>query len=537
VSRVQQAFGVELSLRHFFESPTVGGLEVRIAEVRGTASLAAAAPPLLPVPRGGALPLSFAQQRLWFLQNLEPESAAYNLPAAVRLLGDLDVERLAAVLGEIVRRHETLRTTFRTDGADGPVQVIASPRPFPLGCVDLAELPAAEREREARALARAEAGRSFDLAREAVLRVVVLRLAPGEHVALFTLHHVAGDGWSVGVLVREVAALYASFSRGEASPLPELPVQYADYAAWQRRWLQGEVLERQLAFWVTWLTGAPLCLDLPEARPRPPVQTGRGAIRALALPGPLSTELYAFARRESSTLFMVLLAGFQVLLHARTGHLDLVVGTDVANRHPAETEGLIGFFVNQLALRANLSGNPTFEELLGRVRSTTLEAYDHQDLPFDRLVDTLKIPRHLQYAPVFQVKLVLQNAPHARLELGDLTLAPFELEAGTSQLDLNLRVFETPSGLVLSLQYSTDLFDGVAADRLLADLEAVLRTVVERPQTQLEEVIAVLAQAQEARQAERAQSLETADRERLRGLRRRPSAKPQTPDQQEIPHA
>ncbi|HEX7243495.1 MAG TPA: condensation domain-containing protein, partial [Longimicrobiaceae bacterium] len=374
VSRARQAFGAEVPLRALFEAPTVAALAERIEILRGSG--AAVAPPVERVPREGPLPLSFAQQRLWVVDRLEPGSAAYNMPYALRLRGGLDAAALRAALDALVRRHEALRTVFA--GSDGgPVQVIGPPAPVPLQVVDLRDAPDALRE--AGRLAAEEALRPFDLERGPLLRSTLLRLDEEDHVLCFTLHHVVSDGWSIEVLVREVSALYA----GE--PLPELPVQYADYAVWQRGWLSGGTLEAQLGYWREQLAGAPPLLEIPVDHPRAQGQSPRAAGHRFVLPPALSQGLRELARREGATLFMTVLAGWQALLGRYAGQEDVVVGSPVAGRNRREVEGLIGFFVNLLVLRVDLSGDPAWAELLGRVRETALGAYDHQELPFERL--------------------------------------------------------------------------------------------------------------------------------------------------------
>jgi amino acid adenylation domain-containing protein len=380
---------------------------------------------------------------------------------------------LAQTLQEVVRRHEALRTTFIA--AEGrPVQVIGPARPFALPVVDLGAPPGAEREAEALALAGQEARRPFDLAGGPLLRAALLRLGADEHVLLVTLHHIVADGWSLGVLVREVAALYEAFARGRPAPLPELPIQYADFAHWQRQWLRGEVLEAQLAYWKRQLAGPPAALGLPTDRPRPAVQSYRGARHAFGLPGPLSEALRGLSRREGATPFMTLLAALQALLGRYTGQADVSVGSPVANRNRAETEGLIGFFVNTLVLRTDLSGNPTFRELLGRVRAVALGAYAHQDLPFEQLVGALQPERDLSRSPLFQVLFVLQNAPLPALRLGQLTLSPVEVEGGTAKFDLTLSLMDTGQGLEGALEYNTDLFDAATVARMAEHFQTLL---------------------------------------------------------------
>ncbi|HEV2733862.1 MAG TPA: condensation domain-containing protein, partial [Longimicrobiaceae bacterium] len=352
VSRVRQALGVEVPLRALFEVPTVAGLAGRVEALRSAG--AAAAPPIGRVPREGPLPLSFAQQRLWIVDRLAPGGSAYNLPHALRLRGPLDAAALRASLDALVERHETLRTTFaEQDGA--PVQVIHPPAAVPLPVLDLRALAAAGRLAAAERLVDEEAERPFDLERGPLLRGTLLRLAGDDHVLCFTLHHVVTDGWSMDVLVREVSALYAAFSRGEAPRLPALPVQYADFAAWQRAWLSGATLEAQVGFWKGELAGAPPVLEIPVDRLRSAATSTRGQSHGFALPAELSRELRALARREGATLFMTLLAAWQALLGRWAGQDDVVVGTPIAGRNRRETEGLSGFFVNMLALRADLA--------------------------------------------------------------------------------------------------------------------------------------------------------------------------------------
>jgi amino acid adenylation domain-containing protein len=477
VSRVRDAFGVELPLRALFEAPTLGGLAARIEAERG----GAAVPAIPRISRTADLPLSFAQERLWFLEQLEPGRPTYNLPLALRLEGPLDVAALAAAFRGIVQRHEALRTTFPVsgDGGDGrPVQRIASDSEvkIPLPVVDLGGLPL--QETELQRLAAAEAARPFDLVAGPVLRAFLVRLGEREHACLATLHHIAGDGWSLGVLVRDMAALYA----GE--PLPVLPVQYADFSVWQRGWLSGETLDAQLAWWREALEGAPTVLDLPSDRPRPPVRTSRGGEVSLDLPG-LGGALRALARREGVTLFMTLLAVFQALLHRVTHQDDLLVGTPIAGRTRTEVEGLIGFFVNSLVLRGRISpGSPrlAFRELLAQARGAALGAFAHQDLPFEKLVEELGVERDLSHHPLFQVVLALQNAPAEPPRLPGLTLSTLGVAGITAKFDLTLALIEAEEdGLAASLESSADLFDETTARRLLGGFRTLLEGVAADP--------------------------------------------------------
>ncbi|MCP4661664.1 MAG: amino acid adenylation domain-containing protein, partial [bacterium] len=386
ISRVREAFRVELSLLRVFEAPTVAGLALSIREIREKEQGIDSAP-IRPMPRDGDPPLSFAQQRLWFLNQLESGTPIYNMPSAVRLSGRVDASLLESILHRIVRRHEALRTTFAAAGGR-PVQVIAEDLRLPLPVVDLGGLEETGRETETRRLAAEDARRPFDLEAGPLIRVTLLRLAQEDHVVLAGMHHIVSDGWSTAVFTRELGVLYDALSQGRAvSGLAELPVQYADFACWQRQWLKGEVLERELAYWKRQLGTAPQRTELPCDRPRPAVQSFRGSSRPAVLPRDLSTALAALARRQGVTLFMTLLAGFQTLLARHTGQDDGSVGSPIAGRNRKEIEGLIGFFVNTLVLRSDLRRDPSFCELLTQVRQVALDAYAHQNLPFERLVE------------------------------------------------------------------------------------------------------------------------------------------------------
>ncbi|HEX8696157.1 MAG TPA: amino acid adenylation domain-containing protein, partial [Longimicrobium sp.] len=490
VSRVRQAFGVELPLRAVFEAQTVRALAGRVEALR-SGGATPEAPPVVPVPRGGELPLSFAQQRLWFIDRLEPGSAAYNLPVALRLRGGLDAAGLAWALTEVVRRHEVLRTTFGA-GADGEaVQVVHAPAPVRLPVVDLSGVGAAEREALVERLENEEAARPFDLARGPVLRCTLLRLGDAESVVLFTMHHIASDGWSMEILQREVTALYDAYLRGEDARLPDLPVQYADYAVWQRRWLEGEVLDRQVAYWRRRLDGAPAVLELPADRPRPAVASRRGASHGFALSPELSQGLRELSRREGATLFMTLLAAWQALLGRHGAGEDVVVGTPIAGRTRLETENLIGFFVNTLVIRTGLEGDPAFREVVGRVREGVLEAQAHQDVPFERLVDELAAERSLSHTPLFQVLFTLEQAARADdegLRLGGTEIDAAASASGTAKFDLTLRMGDAGEQLVGSLEYRTELFDPSTAGRLVERLVRLLERAAADPDVRLSEI-------------------------------------------------
>ncbi len=491
-SRVRDALGIELPMRYLFEAPTPKAFAAVIEALRPEGYRPMASP-IERVARDRELPLSFAQERLWFLDQLDPGRATYNMPGAVRLLGRLSLPALGAALAAVVERHEALRTTFRA-GADHPVQVIgpAAAARLPLSLVDLAGLPAAAREAAALRLGADEAALPFDLATGPLARACLLRLAASgeEHALLLTLHHIVSDGWSLGIFVRELAAFYGAALAGRPAELPPLPVQYADFAVWQRGWLAGAELERQLAWWREHLAGAPAVLDLPADRPRPAVQGYRGGAVPLTLPGGLFESLIALGRGQEpqATLFMTLLAGFSALLGRLAGSTDLVVGSPVANRQRVEIEGLIGFFVNTLALRTDLSGEPGFAALVGRVREVTLSAYTHQDVPFEKLVEELAPQRSLGHSPLFQVVLVLQNAPTAPLALPGLTLEPLPAAPGAAKFDLTLTL--TPgtlgnSGAVGTLEYNRDLFDRTSAQRLAGSFRCLLEAATAAPEVAL----------------------------------------------------
>src|SRR5918992_1547869 len=440
--------------------------------------------PLVPIPRNGHLSLSFAQERLCFLDQLEGPSATYNEQVGLRLSGLLDVGALQRSLGEMVRRHEVLRTTFPTvEGV--AVQRIAPVLEVGVPVVGLEGLSDEAQRAEVGRLAAEEARRPFDLARGPLLRVCLLKLREEEHGLLLTAHHIVADGWSMEVFIRELSALYQAFSRGLPSPLVGLPIQYADFAQWQRRWLSGEVLAGQLAYWHGQLVGAPSLLELPTDHPRPPVKSFRGAMASFGLDSELTHGLKALSQQAGVTLFMTLLAGFMALLSRYSGQEDLVVGTPVANRNRRETEGLIGFFVNTLVVRVDLTGNPPFEELLGRVRAVALAAYAHQEVPFERVVEALEPERSLSHSPLFQVAFALLNTPFGELELPGLSLSPLPLESGVAKFDLSLSMSETDSGLHGEWEYSTELFGAATLERWGRQFETLLRGIVAAPTQRL----------------------------------------------------
>jgi hypothetical protein len=528
VSRVREATGVELPLKALFEGGTVAALAERLEAARR--SRPAAARPLSPVARGGSLPLSYSQQRLWFLAQLEPHASTYNIPGALRLTGALDVAVLERCLGTLLERHEVLRTAFESQEGR-PVQRIVPALKLEVPVEDLRALPAGEREARAREIEKLEAERPFELAEPPLLRVRLLRLDEQEHALLVTLHHIVSDGWSLGVLFREMTALYEAFSAGGQNPLPPLPIQYADFAYWQRHWLQGELLEHQLQYWRQRLAGAPARLALPSALPRPEVPSHRGKLVVGRLSSQDTEALRALGRQEGATLFMTALAAFYALLHRLTGSEDIVVGVPIANRTHPLTEDLIGFFVNTLALRCQVQGTLSFQELLQRVRALTLEAYENQDVPFERVVDELGIDRSLGHNPLFQVLFVLQNAPLPPLRLGDLSMSQVTPNFDAVKFDLVVILEEHDGGLAASWSYDVDIFDEATIARMHRQYELLLRQLVGGANRSL-------ARLELQTEAERKQedvikgARRASDFDRLRRIKPRPVT-PQPPDEEQ----
>ncbi|HEX7240717.1 MAG TPA: amino acid adenylation domain-containing protein, partial [Longimicrobiaceae bacterium] len=475
VARVRAAFRVDLPVRAIFEASTVAALAAVVDAARREDEA-----PLVPVDRAGPLPLSFAQERLWFLSQMGTGGAGYTVPGAIRLTGVLDVPALERALAALVRRHETLRTVFAF--ADGrPVQVVRPEARTGLPLDDLTDFPAGGREAEAMRRAGEEVRRPFDLAEGPLLRVRLLRLGAEEHVLVIAMHHIVSDGWSMAVLLRELGTAYAAEVSDGAPELPPLPVQYGDYAVWQRARFSGDALDRQLAWWKDRLAGAPPLLEIPTDRPRPPVQRYRGAQVSRVLPPALADSLRELGGREGATLFMVLLGTLQSLLSRYSGQDEVVVGTPIAGRTRPELEGIVGPFINTLALRTDLGGDPSFRALLARVRETTLGAYAHQDVPFDRVVDALQPERMLSNTPLFQVELALQNIPGIGMRMPKLEVDSVDVDAGSNKFDLSLFAQETPEGVHCFLAYDTDLFDAGTVERLLARLERFLGAVAAEP--------------------------------------------------------
>ena len=480
ISRINFTFGIQLPLRELFESPTIAGLAQSLL-VNESLAIRETSPQkstLKSLADRSSLPLSFAQQRLWFLDQFEHGSANYNIPCAYRIRGSLNIDALRHALNEVIRRHESLRTTFAMQG-DEPVQVIAPDLELAiplLGANDDATL---------HNLIIAEAKRTFDLQQGPLLNAQIIRLAPEDHALFFNLHHIISDGWSMGVFLRELNQLYAAFIKGEPSPLTEPGLQYADYAVWQRQ--QGEELAKQLDYWKQKLAAPPV-LELPTDHPRPPVQRYRGAILCWHVAAPLTAQLKQLAQQEHATLFMLLMATLQTLLYRYSGQEDFTVGSPVAGRNHAELEGMIGLFVNTMVLRADLSDSPTFLQLLTQVRKTSLAALSHQDIPFEKLVEELLSTRDVSRNPLFQVMFTLQNTLSSQLVLNGTEIEAIEIPIETGKFDLSLAVTESNQGLECTFNYNTDLFDKTTIERMAGHLQNLLQEVVANPQRSIAEL-------------------------------------------------
>ncbi|WP_375501123.1 amino acid adenylation domain-containing protein [uncultured Nostoc sp.] len=486
ISRLRVAFEVEIELRAVFSSPTVAQLEQTLTQLR-TSDRGLSLPPIQPRTQSEELPLSFAQERLWFLNQLEEASAIYNISGAVRISGNLDINALQQALSEIVRRHEILRTSFPTVNRTS-IQVIHPQATMNIKVVDLQQLEVTERETVLQQQAQLEATTPFDLEIVPLIRCSLVQLDAREYVLLLNMHHIVSDGWSMGVFIQELSTLYQAYCAGVSSPLAELPIQYADFVVWQRQWLSGEVLKTQLDYWLSQLHDAPSRLQLPTDHPRPSVQTYQGRTESFSLNTELTQKLQSLSRESGTTLFMTLLAAFATLLYRYSGESDILIGSPIANRNRSEIESLIGCFVNTLVLRTSFEDNPSFKNLLAQVRETTLKAYEHQDVPFEQVVEALQPQRSLAYSPLFQVMFVLQNTPMGELELPGCTWCELNQESTIAKFDLTLTITETSQGLVGSWDYSTDLFDGSTIERMAAHFQNLLSAIVENPVTAVSEL-------------------------------------------------
>ncbi|HEY5005975.1 MAG TPA: condensation domain-containing protein, partial [Ktedonobacteraceae bacterium] len=479
ISSIRADLHVEVPLRTLWETLTLAKLAEKIEELLFTGKRQVVQR-LAPAIRSGFVPLSFAQLRLWFLDQLDSGNPAYNISSALHIGGPLHRETLERSLQEIVRRHEILRTTFVTV-AEHPAQVIAPDRVFPLQMVDLSALDENQRAEEGQRLGRRQARRSFDLSQGPLLRWFLLCLREDEHVLIMSMHHSISDGWSVKVFLRELNVLYRAFVAGEPSPLAELSLQYADFAIWQREYLQGEVVQAQLAYWKLQLRGTLPMLDLPLDHPRAVVQTYRGAHQTMEASTVVASALQDISRQEGVTLFMLLLAAFQVLLYRYSGQEDIVVGTPITNRNRAEIEGLIGFFSNTVVIRSDLSGNPTFQEFLRQVKDTALGAYANQEVPFEKLVEVLQPERDLSRPALFQVLFLMQDTERPVGVPEGLALNRVEIENGTAKFDLALSVTRNEQGLYSTVEYNTDLFEHATIKRFLGIWHVLLDAIVHDP--------------------------------------------------------
>jgi amino acid adenylation domain-containing protein len=488
---VRARLKVDLPIRLLIEgNPTLRTFAERVEQaLRSGANLSR--PPIEPAPRIQAPPLSFAQRRLWFIEYLEP--AVYHMPAAIKVTGPIDHRALERSLNEIVRRHESLRTTFHL--ADGePVQRIAESLAIEVPKVDLFSVAAQKGDAELKQFIQDEMRQPFNLETGPLMRISLIRTGDQEHVLLAVLHHIIADGWSAGIFIREMVPLYEAFVSGQPSPLPEQELQYADFAVWQHGWLQGPLLDRQISYWVNQLKGPLPVLDLSGDFPRPQSPRGHGGVAGISVPPELVQKLRLLGNREGCTMFMTMLSAFYVLLHAKVGQEDLIVGTDLANRSSVETETMIGFFVNQVALRLDLSGDPPFTRLLGRVRTVAMEAYLHQDVPFDRVVEAVNPPRERNRTPLFQVKFVLQNAPRPKLEMGNLHLTELELDTGAAKFDLLVNVLQQDADLRMLWEYSSEIFRESTMQRMADCYLALLESIVANPELKLHEAAAIVLQ-------------------------------------------
>jgi len=519
-SRVREVFQKAIPIRVLFESPTIEAMAAFIESERHASDKVP--PPLERIDRNQPLPLSFAQQRLWFINQLEPESTAYNVPIALRITGALDVTALEHAFTDLIKRHETLRTTFVMKNGR-PEQLLSPAGKFVLRTVDLSDLPASERVKAAQRATAAEAQVLFDLTNGPLLRTLLLKLSDEDHVLLLTMHHIVSDAWSMGLLARELTTIYEAHATGSPWQLPELPIQYVDFAHWQRQWLTGDVLEEQLAYWRKQLSGELPTLRLPAGAASGPAV---GAGQNFRFSRTQTEALKSLSRNEGVTLFMILIAALDVVLCYYTGETDVVIGASVAGRTISEVEPLIGFFVNPLVLRSDLSGDPNFSELLGRVRELTLDAYAHQDVPFDKIVEELRPDRAAAHSPLFQVNFSLDNTPRETIELPGLTFRPFDVGYESTRFSLLMALSDSDEGLGATLQYDERLFDAETIARLADHYQLLLNHVVSEPQVRLSELADMFAHADRQREEARREEFKSARRRRLRDVKSKAVAQP-----------
>jgi len=506
-NRIQQDFGVSISAVDLFEASIAQIVEQVLATDK-----TAIAQQLQPAPRNCELPLCLAQERLWFLDQLEPGNPFYNVAIAIRLTGKLNPQILEQSFNEIIKRHESLRTSFPAINGR-PIQVIHESLEFKLRILQNCDS-------DIQNVILQETQQPFDLSQLPLLRAKLFHFKEDEHLLVITIHHIISDGWSIGVLTQELATIYAAFSINEPSPLPKLSIQYADYAYWQRQWLQTDVLQPQLEYWKQQLSNSTPLLQLPTDRPRPEIQNFKGTKEFFNLNKEIKEAVKKLNQQEGVTLFMTLLAVFKTLLYCYTKQEDILVGSPVVGRNWQETKSLIGFFINTLVFRTGFSGNPSFRKVLQRLRTCALDAYVHQDLPFEKLVEELQPERNLSYNPLFQVMFILQNAPIPSVEIPELNWQPQEVDIGTSKFDLKLSLWESATGLQGSFEYKTDLFDATTIKRMIKHYEALLCSVLEKPDIQVNQLINLLAELDKQQQFQQEKELQDISKQKLKLVKR-----------------
>jgi acyl carrier protein len=523
LSRIRKIFSIELPLRTLFEAPTVRKFGEKVEEARNSGRTEV----VRGVVRGerkGELPLSFAQERLWFLDQLEPGGVAYNMPGGIRIKGELDVCALERTVYEIIRRHEVLRTTFGMKDGEA-VQVVHKESLTKVEVKDLCGLEQEEQEKEVRRFGEEEGRQPFDLEKGPLLRVKLLKVGRTEHVLLFTMHHIVSDGWSMGIIIKEFVSLYEAYAGGKESPLKELEVQYGDYAVWQREWLKEGELEKQMGYWRKQLEGVSGALELPTDRPRPAVLSTAGSTELVQIGQSTSKGLKSLCLAESTTLFIVLSSAFKLLLYRLTGQHDLVVGTPVANRSSIEIEQLIGFFVNVLPLRTKISPAATFLNLIRSERITVLEAFSRQAIPFEKIVREVQPERSAIDQPLFQAMFTFQNMPKPPLQLRHLTISPLEIQHPFARFDLTLSMDDNNEGLAAAVTYKTALFNETTIQEMLAQFVSVLDTVVENPNIRVETLVALLKNASRAKQREQRLIARTVNAAKLKAHKQKQNAR------------
>ncbi|TAE52225.1 MAG: non-ribosomal peptide synthetase, partial [Nostocales cyanobacterium] len=486
VSRIRASFQVEIPLKNIFTAPTIEQL-AQVIETTQKQQANTQQTPIQTRTENQEIPLSYAQQRLWFIDKLEPNSASYNLSAALKIQGELSIEALEISFKTIINRHATLRTNIR-EIAGKPQQIIHYQTDWKLSVINLENLDKETQEKQTAEIINQQTNQPFNLAEDSLIRANLIKISDTENILTLCMHHIISDGWSIGVFIEELVTIYNNYIQGKETELKSLPIQYADFAIWQRNWLQGEVLEQQLNYWTKQLENAPKLLELPTDRPRPAEQTYKGKYQQFSITEQLTNKLKKLSQEQGVTLFMTLFTAYNTLLYRYTGQTDILVGTPIANRNRKEIEALIGFFVNTLVLRTKLGENSKFNEILNQTRTTALSAYAHQDLPFEMLVEALEIERELSHSPLFQVMFVLQNAPTSDIEISGLEITSIETEITTAKFDLTLTMKQTSDGLIGGWEYNTDLFDSSTIERMTGHLTTLLTAIVENPTAEINQL-------------------------------------------------